>query len=817
MTTIYRSTAVVAIMSIALMLTAGLGLRPCNAGEAPAAGGEGAPEAPKPVKKLTPEQIVSDKSIFYIATPNFSKAKKAFMRSSFYGLMNEEDVQKQLKDTIKNLKESYIKGDGARSDFEIGRRSAELELLTILLDKYMEDSVAFALEVPIPAEKGAHAEARWMAVIALPTGEDSENMRFNLSDQMERFAATMDIAKFKDNQFKIGEYTVQEMKCQELNLEESWCLVENLFLYGQGKGIVADAVRNYVENRGKGTLSQSDGYHAAISRTGDGAQVYLQVDATAQIQKSLESQPVLQAVLGQFAKNLEQNRPQLAMGVQVADGENAAIKERLLMRLPRAAPPAPCKNFASHFCSADALIFHARQGALVDFVKPAVMMTQQKDQEGQPGPFGSFLPELLRAMGVANEDEAWKALDPFQGEMGCFVNYLPGESLEKKFQDVFQMVYYCEVKRTDVAAATDLLERLKRGTRLEYKKIPFQGEEVWYQFGAKPDEAHRGGRTIPLLDPMLPFSAKAETRPEGTSFFVSYALVKFVPPNPGEQERQFLLMSDNLQALQKAIQQSKMAKQSLSERKEFKDMLAGFSDTRYAVTFVDLPRLSDAFYHALFPAMAKQGILGRKFFNSIPPDTVVRSHLTPMGWASSAPNEGDLVEFNSPTGNLSLVGLIGAIGWPAINARHKQEISVQVDDNFKRIGLAVQLYAADFDRFPQQLSDLVPNYISFMDFRRVFNSPFNSNQVLRKEDVDDPQKTNLQYIPGRSLQDMSREVLLREMQPTMAKFSDLGVITLFHVLQLDGKLRPMSKVRLDRVLKGQMELPSAMDEEAGKK
>ncbi|MCW8129348.1 MAG: hypothetical protein KIS92_03100 [Planctomycetota bacterium] len=783
---------------------------------APARAEEGAetpPEAPKPLKKLSPDQLISDQCVFYIHTPNFAKAKKAFMRSAFYGLLSEDEVQKELKDTIKKLKESYIKGDGARTDFEMGRRSAEMDLLNILLDKYVEEQVALAIEVPLAANKEAPPpDPRWLVVISLPSGDDAENKRFALSDQMERFLSTMDIARFKDNQVKVGDYTVQELRCADLSLDESWCFVENLFLYGQGKGVVADAVRNYAENHGKGTLSQNDGYHAAISRSGEGAQVYLQVDVSSHLKKELEKQPFLD----QFLKNIEQNRPQMALGVNVGEGENAPIKEKVLLRVPRGAPPPPCKSFTASLCSSDVVFYHARQGALNDFFKPAIQMVQQNGPDGQPGPFAGFLPEFMRALGVANEDEVFKALDPFQGEVSFFVNYLPGESIEKNFQDVFQMVFACEIKRTDIAAATDTLERLKRGTRLEYKKLSYQGEEIWYQFGAKPDEAQRGGRTVPLLTPVLPFGTQGETRPEGSPFFVSYALVKLVPSAAGEQERQFVLFSDNLQAVQKAVQQVKMAKQSLQERKEFKDLMAGFSDNRYAVTFVDLPRLSDTFFHVIFPAMAKRGVIGRQFFNKLPSDNTVRSHLSPMAWASSAPNEGDLIEFVSPTGNLPLLGLVSAIAWPAINAERQMQISAQIDDNFKRIGLAINLFAADFDRYPQQLSDLVPNYISFTDFRRIFNSPFNPNQVLRKEDVDDPAKTNLHYVPGHSLQDMSRDVILYEEQPTFARFTDLGVKTLHHVLQIDGKVRFKSTISLQRLLKGQVELPMGLDEEASK-
>lgn len=769
-------------------------------------------------KRLTPDQLVSENSIFYIATADFTKAKKAFMRSAFFGLLSEDEMLRELRDIFSNLEKSYEQGTGAASEFEQARRRSELDMLKHVTINHLEEHVVLAVDVPPTPVVVAGApppttpKPRFMVVLSIPAGEDAENKQLRLRDKFDNFASDMlRDSRFKDTQppIRVGDYEIQELECKELDLHESWAFVENLFVYGQGKGIVQEAVTNYAQNRGRGTLSQSNGYHAAVSRVADNAQLYLQMDASAKIKAELEQRPNLKAVLAPIMQNWEQNRPQVAMGAYVTEGDNAPIREKLLLRVAHKGQPAPCKNVTALLASSDALFYHAHQGTLADLLRPlaalgAVVPAAPVGTLGVENPtagknvvkLSNFMPLLMRAVNAGNEDEVWKTLEPFQGELGVFMNYLPGESLEQNLQDVFQFVFALEVRPQDLQAASDTLEKLKRATRLEYKKISWQGEEVYYQLGAKPDEAGRGGRVVRMLDPILPFQTLPERSMEGTPFFVSYALIRVVPPTPGERERNFLLLSDNLQALQKAVQQSKVARQRLVDRKEFKDQVASFSDSRYAISFLDLPRLSDALYHTIFPAMTRKRMLDKKDFRRLPPDNIVRKHMSPMAWASSAPSEGSLYEFVSPTGNLTLVSLVGALAIPALNNANRDQVSKNVDRGFQEVGLAVHLYAADFDRFPQQLSELVPAYISFNDFRRVFNSPFNPDKVVRPQDVDDPEKTNLVYVPGRALQDLSKEVMLFEVQPTKIETTNFGISVIHHVLRLDGKVRSASRQSL---------------------
>jgi hypothetical protein len=106
------------------------------------------------------------------------------------------------------------------------------------------------------------------------------------------------------------------------------------------------------------------------------------------------------------------------------------------------------------------------------------------------------MPTLMRTLNAANEDEVWAALAPFQGEMGVFINYLPGESIEKNFQNVFQIVFAVEFKQEDQNAVQNTLDKFKNATKLEYKKASYSNEDIYYQLGATPEEAGRGGRVV---------------------------------------------------------------------------------------------------------------------------------------------------------------------------------------------------------------------------------------------------------------------------------------------------------------------------------
>jgi hypothetical protein len=146
----------------------------------------------------------------------------------------------------------------------------------------------------------------------------------------------------------------------------------------------------------------------------------------------------------------------------------------------------------------------------------------------------------------------------------------------------------------------------------------------------------------------------------------------------------------------------------------------------------------------------------------------------------------------------------GLLTWPTLASRQQQRLSDQVGAAVSRIGVALQLYAAAYNHFPQKLSELHPEFIKDLG---LFASPFDPEKVKRAEDIDDPAKTNLVYVPGRRVQGLSSDVLLYEVRPTrltetmvIGESSPLRVT--HHALFLNNEIRGVSPAFLLRQLQG---------------
>jgi hypothetical protein len=195
----------------------------------------------------------------------------------------------------------------------------------------------------------------------------------------------------------------------------------------------------------------------------------------------------------------------------------------------------------------------------------------------------------------------------------------------------------------------------------------------------------------------------------------------------------------------------------------------------------------------------------------LPGANVLREHLFPMAWATSLATdpEGLLSECASPMGILPMLGVLGAVAWPVIIEKQQEGVSDEVDERFRRLKLALHLYAANFNRFPSQLSDLYPNHVNAKGTQglKLFESPFKRGAVSAPQDIDNPDLTNLVYSPSHSLQDLGSSILVYEKEATkLIKLRD-GPRLFHHVLTLDDKKGWMTKAQLERTLSGKAEIP----------
>ena len=181
-----------------------------------------------------------------------------------------------------------------------------------------------------------------------------------------------------------------------------------------------------------------------------------------------------------------------------------------------------------------------------------------------------------------------------------------------------------------------------------------------------------------------------------------------------------------------------------------------------------------------------------------------RAHLFPAAWAGSpaSDSEGFVIETYSPTGNLPLLGLAGLTGWPVIQNERQAAVSREMDQKFKQLMLGLHLYAADFDRYPQQLSELYPNYVKNL---ATFESPFRRNVLKTPQDIDNPDLSNLVYVPKPSLQELGNEVLIYEKDPTCLVETRDGQQLFPHVVTIDGKKTWLTRPALELRLGGKLD------------
>lgn len=768
-------------------------------------------ELPKIVwQQLKPERLISDNSYLYISTPDVKKARSAFERSAFRSLLREEEISIPLMATYSTLRDAYVRGDGTRSEAETRRHNDEVDLLMKLVP-LLDSQVALAIEANPPGQAAKQGSlGRFILVASVPAGDEGEKRRRELESVMERHRSSQGTdPRFKDSDERVGNYDVVRIENSELALYESWAFVENLFIYGHGKKIVEDAIDRYLKNSA-GTLALHSGYQAAYNQVGrddrGDALVYLQADMRPLLSMIGDSSALVKAALDPKLAALEANRPHFALGMQVAPGDGASIREKMFVRMTKEELPktsTPCNAVTARFAQNDTLFYGAEQGNLADAYKS---FSEKLKQGMQAGTDAKETPDFLKtAFGVATDAELAGKLDLFKGEMALIVSYVPQPNLKMDnfldYLEVFQPVFVVELDRenaiADQSAKALLLNNINRATRQEYIATVTSNTTIWHQKGSGPREEKAGNLANGF------FANFGATDPAVVPFFSAYSIVTL--DVEGGRQRKFLLMSDSLSAIKKMVMQAQPenSKSSLAEEKKLKDTIKGFRESRISLSYLELARVAD-FYSAELPRLTKSTVMTQDMIEKLPSASILREHLFPMAWASSVVSEPDgmLVESNSPLGNLPMVGLVASVAWPAIIAQRQKAISDEVDAKFKRIMVGLHLYAADFDRFPLQLSD---TYRYVNKDLSLFESPFKRGAVKQIQDIDSPEFTNLIYVPSRSLQDLGDDILVYEKEPTKLIQTRDGMKLFHHIITLDGKKSFLPTASLERRLAGKLD------------
>ena len=225
--------------------------------------------------------------------------------------------------------------------------------------------------------------------------------------------------------------------------------------------------------------------------------------------------------------------------------------------------------------------------------------------------------------------------------------------------------------------------------------------------------------------------------------------------------------------------------------------------------YVDLNKAVDV-YSGLLPTVARCRLAQpRVCFGPAQSKRVEGASFPGWRWPKSLLTDPDAPSdprLSSPTGTLPMAGLIASLAWPAYKSAQQRTLSVDVETHLKQIMLGFELYAADFDRYPAQLSDLVPNYISEQDWKTIFESPFNRGALNVPTDIDNKDLTNLVYVANHSLYDLGRDIIVYEKEPTRLAGTDSAKL-LYHGLTVStGRSKACRRPALDRALAGKSQV-----------
>jgi prepilin-type processing-associated H-X9-DG protein len=255
-----------------------------------------------------------------------------------------------------------------------------------------------------------------------------------------------------------------------------------------------------------------------------------------------------------------------------------------------------------------------------------------------------------------------------------------------------------------------------------------------------------------------------------------------------QEGREFLLVASSRRALLKAIRQSGFEKSSLAEKADFKRCLGDLRQRWSSALYADPPRILD-FLRGSIPTES-----GGEQPGPLAPSEVasaIAPHLFGFGMVSDESRDVSFQESYGPLGPLTGAGLLALAtleGRADAGASRTPEADAA---NLARIGVGLQLYATDFDRFPTALSELHDEYVGSLEH---FNAPGGKREVRAEEDIDT--KSDYAYVPGLRPTDLSDMILVYSKEYVHGGRGR-------NVLFLDGRVHFLPEAGFQATLKGQ--------------
>ena len=219
----------------------------------------------------------------------------------------------------------------------------------------------------------------------------------------------------------------------------------------------------------------------------------------------------------------------------------------------------------------------------------------------------------------------------------------------------------------------------------------------------------------------------------------------YARPKEGEP----FLLASSLRALEKAIRQQEHGRSVLTEKPDYERCTGGLRPRRTTLLYADLKGalgfLGGQVPTAVGPAVT--GPLARTADMN-----VIVPRLFGFGGVVDWVRTSVSMDFYGPLGPVTAIGLasFGRLG----EGEGPPPIE-ESQEKLRAIGVALHLYATDFDRFPATLSELHSEYLPMLS---DFESPSGKDAVNTKEDIDT--RGDYVYVSGLSPMDLSSVIIL---------------------------------------------------------
>jgi hypothetical protein len=479
----------------------------------------------------------------------------------------------------------------------------------------------------------------------------------------------------------------------------SYAFYENLFLFGVGKDVLVDLINTNLAGPAR-QLAGDAAFKAAEEGIGRGAAVFYRL--------SLERAV---AAMGPLATALTAGKLQGALsGAIYLDGE--AIRERIdlppnvLQQLlpldfgdPIAMPPKSIDYFSVDTVFYAAMSLKSVASAADITRNPLTAIAMQAFTQN------------AREIGVDVARDIIPALSAFGGEMAVGVVQPHGRPPE--------ILLVLEVKnKALLGRAEAAIEKLAGG---QMKEIRYRKIDIHY---AEP---------IDSLDNATPLQRELSA--------LAYARVG----------HNIFMIASTRRALEKAIRQRSFRPSSLGEKEDYIRCLGGLKPQRTAVLYVDTERCIEV---ARSPVFTPSGDRIQTQLQGSMVASALQRNLFGLGAMLGGLGDSMFIESCGPMGPATGVGIVSVALLEKAFGESSSDAPQKDAENLTRIGVALHLYATDFDRFPSRLSEL---YDEYLDDLNLFVAPGETKNVKSKDDID--ARTDYVYVRGLTPVDLSESII----------------------------------------------------------